>query len=210
MIVSIDLLYLCDFVKKRRPKNPPKNKKEKDWLVFSHLPTDYFQTWYDDRVYWTLHFVSSLDDLDLHSMLNQFVQLYERLKTSAESLLIHMSIIMDLGNELCSSVPAAILHGKNLLSLTLHANFSITFVHTFHTYRHCWLPFYTAFIYLNLAWGSQGQHKIKPIGFIFSHTFHLIRMKYDEVLSNSSWTSWDCVWVRFVKTREITPVLQTA
>ena len=26
---------------------------------------------------------------------------------------------------------------------------------------------------------------------------------------NSGWTSWDCLWVRFIETREITAVLQT-
>ena len=30
--------------------------------------------------------------------------------------------------------------------------------------------------------GSQGQCKAKPIGFIFSHTFHMIRMKFDVVM----------------------------
>ena len=29
---------------------------------------------------------------------------------------------------------------------------------------------------------SQGQHKAKPIGFIFSQTFQLIRMKFNVVL----------------------------
>ena len=35
---------------------------------------------------------------------------------------------------------------------------------------------------LDLAWGSQGQHKAKPIGIIFLHTFHLIRMKFDVAM----------------------------
>ena len=34
---------------------------------------------------------------------------------------------------------------------------------------------------LTLPWG-QAQHEAKSIGFIFSHTFHLIRMKFDVVL----------------------------
>ena len=37
----------------------------------------------------------------------------------------------------------------------------------------------TTFTELDRAWGSQGQHKAKPLGFIFSHTFQLIRMKID-------------------------------
>ena len=48
-------------------------------------------------------------------------------------------------------------------------------------YRHHWhLPFYT-FPDFDLAWGSQGQRRVKPAGFIFSqsHSFHLTRMKFD-------------------------------
>ena len=39
---------------------------------------------------------------------------------------------------------------------------------------------------LDLGWGSQGQHKAKPPGFIFSYTFHLIRLKFNMVLKHSS------------------------
>ena len=31
--------------------------------------------------------------------------------------------------------------------------------------------------------GVTGQRKAKPLGFIFSHIFQLIRMKYDKVLN---------------------------
>ena len=34
----------------------------------------------------------------------------------------------------------------------------------------------------DLAWGSQGQCKANPIGLIFLHSFHLIRMKCDVVM----------------------------
>ena len=44
------------------------------------------------------------------------------------------------------------------------------------------LTFYTTFTDLDLAWGSQGQCKAKHNGFIFSHTFHLIRMKFIVVM----------------------------
>ena len=33
------------------------------WLVFNHLRTHFFQTWYDDRNHWALHFDISWDDL---------------------------------------------------------------------------------------------------------------------------------------------------
>ena len=35
---------------------------------------------------------------------------------------------------------------------------------------------------LDLGWGSQGQCKAKPVGFIISHNFQLIVMEYDMVL----------------------------
>ena len=40
--------------------------------------------------------------------------------------------------------------------------------------------------FYHFAWGSQGQVKAKPIGFIFSHPFHLIRMKFDVVMKQPS------------------------
>ena len=40
------------------------------------------------------------------------------------------------------------------------------------------LPFYTDLYY---TWGSR-QSKAKPIAFIFLHTFHLIRMKFDVLM----------------------------
>ena len=35
---------------------------------------------------------------------------------------------------------------------------------------------------LTMPGGSQGQRKVKLTGFIFSHTIHLIRMKFDIVI----------------------------
>ena len=40
----------------------------------------------------------------------------------------------------------------------------------------------TIFTDVDLVWGSQGQSKAKPVGFNFSYTFHLIRMKFDVVM----------------------------
>ena len=42
-------------------------------------------------------------------------------------------------------------------------------------------PFYT-FTDLDLGLGSQGQHKVGPLGLIFLYTFQLIRMEFDMVL----------------------------
>ena len=75
LIVILSRLYniqgrepcLCDFDKKNLP-----------WLVFRHLPTNFFQTWYNDRNHLALHFIISLDDLDLQSK----SQLYEKSSTS--------------------------------------------------------------------------------------------------------------------------------
>ena len=54
--------------------------------------------------------------------------------------------------------------------------------HTCDAYKHCWLlPFYTIFTDLNQ--GSQGKHKAKPVGFIFPHTFHMIKMRYDLAMT---------------------------
>ena len=39
-------------------------------------------------------------------------------------------------------------------------------------------------IIFDFARGSQGQHKAKPIDFIFSHIFQLFSMKFDVVMTN--------------------------
>ena len=72
---------------------------------------------------------------------------------------------------------------QNLKCWTLHANCKARYFHTCQTYRHqCLVPFYTAFTDLDIAWGSQVGLKAKPVCFIFSHTFHLIRMKFGVVI----------------------------
>ena len=89
---------------------------------------------------------------------------------------------MDLCNESCSSGrPAGRLRGKNFnfghYTLSVQPQFSAC-----HAYRYHWfLPFYTAFTDVELAWGSQGQRIAKPLGFVFSDTFRLIRMKFGVV-----------------------------
>ena len=50
--------------------------------------------------------------------------------------------------------------------------------------------YYTTFTDLDLAWGSQGHCVPKPVGFIFSHTFHLIRMKSDVVMKQFEQHIW--------------------
>ena len=83
--------------------------------------------------------------------------------------------------------PSVCLAWQKLERWTLHANFSTKDI----SYMPClWarfastrlLPFYTTFTDLDLASGSQGKHKANPLGFIFSHTFQLIRMKVSMVL----------------------------
>ena len=79
---------------------------------------------------------------------------------------------------------------------------------------------YTTCTDFYLALESQGQCKAKPIGFIFLHTFHLTRMKFDVVMkqcrlnilrllmSKISWfyrnsccfSDWQCfklIWMEF-------------
>ena len=97
------------------------------------------------------------------------------------------------------------------LSLEIICKVSTKFVHTCHAYRHLWLrPFYITFTDCGFGWGSQGQCKAEPLDFISSHTFQLMGWNLIWCWSNLSWTSWDYIWVIFIKTREITAVLLTA
>ena len=126
--------------------------------------------------------------------------------------LIHMSLIwiyvMSCAHP---SGRPAVLQEKTLVLDTLHANYLAWVFHTCYAYRYHWLlPLYIFFPDLDLTWGSQGQHETKPIGFIFSHTFPLVRMKFDVVMKQFNLTFSDCFWVRFRETRRITAVLLTA
>ena len=48
------------------------------------------------------------------------------------------------------------------------------------------IDFYHLYLFTDLDLGerSQGKQKAKPLGFIFSRTFQLIRMKFDVVLKD--------------------------
>ena len=116
---------------------------------------------------------------------------------------IHITIIW-----ICMSRVWPLFCGKNFKVGHNTQTVQPIFFCTFHAYRHHWLlPFYTTFTDLELDLGAQGQHKAKPIGFIFSNTF----------LSDQ-----DAIWCgdkqfkllrllckRFLETKEITAVLQT-
>ena len=86
--------------------------------------------------------------------------------------------------------PASQLAWQKLFTLDITCKlFNPIFFHTCHAYRHHWLlpaPLTTTILYHFHWpwpwWGSLGQHKAKPIGFIFSHTFQLSRMKIDLVM----------------------------
>ena len=55
--------------------------------------------------------------------------------------------------------------------------------HMGFVYRHHWLlPFYTTFNDSDPGRGSDGQCKVKPVGLILSHTFQLMRMRFDIML----------------------------
>ena len=56
---------------------------------------------------------------------------------------------------------------------------------------------------LGLAWCSQGQCKANLTGFIFSDTFHLIRIKFDVVMKQFKLNIWGYFWLRFPETRGI-------
>ena len=79
---------------------------------------------------------------------------------------------VELCYDSCSaSWPAILCCKKNFFFIYCHAD------------RHHWLlPLYSVFTDLDLVWGSIGQCKAKPNCLIFSHTFCLIRMKFDVVM----------------------------
>ena len=84
---------------------------------------------------------------------------------------------------LCAARWPAVLHSKNFSIGHYAQTVQPKFVHTFHAYRHHWLlPCYTTFTDLEFVWGSQDEHKVKPIGILFWHTFQLLRIKFDMVM----------------------------
>ena len=77
-------------------------------------------------------------------------------------------------------------------------------------FRHHWpLPFCTTHTDHDLCWGSQGQRKAK-LGYIFSNTFQLIRMRFDMMLKQFKLNIPILFWVGFSETRQISAVLLTA
>ena len=54
---------LCDFLKKQQQNFIAGSNSD---ILFRHSQTDFFQTWYDDKDHYALHFSISLDDFDLY------------------------------------------------------------------------------------------------------------------------------------------------
>ena len=73
-------------------------------------------------------------------------------------------------------------------------------IHVIEFYH--FMPFWVA-----LAGESQDHHKERPVGFISSHTFQRIRMKFEMLLKQLSLASWYFFWLRFGGTKEMTAVL---
>ena len=106
--------------------------------------------------------------------------------------IIYLKKVHEYNNQLCSDRRTASMTKLHWTLQTVHPNSFIASV-----FRHQWLlPFHTAFTDLDCVYGSHGEHKAKPVGFIFSHTFHLIRMKFHVM------KQFNCFWVRFIETRE--------
>ena len=90
---------------------------------------------------------------------------------------------MELWNQLCpSGRPTIGLAWQNLSCWSLRANFSNTFFSYLSCFlAHLTLPLYAIFDDLDLGWRSEGQHRAKPVGFIFLRTLQLMRMKFDAL-----------------------------
>ena len=109
-----------------------------------------------------------------------------------------------------SCVCLMVLCRKNFNVGCYPQTFQPDFFYTCRACRHHWLvPFYITFIDLDLAWGPQGQCKAKPLGFVFWHTFQLIRMKFDVVLKQFMLNILMLLWLRFNELWETAAVLLT-
>ena len=90
---------------------------------------------------------------------------------------------MDICNDSCLSVQPAILRGKNLtLDITCKLFDQVFFLTAMPISTISFYHFILLSLTLTLPFSSQGQCKAEPIGFIFSHTFHLSRVKFDVVM----------------------------
>ena len=102
--------------------------------------------------------------------------------------------------------PTFVLFSKSIKLWRLCANFSTKFFHTYCACGYHWLvQFCSSFQWL--SWGSEGQGRAEHVCFIFWHTFELIRGKYDVTWSSSSWISWYFIWVRLIRPRIITALI---
>ena len=86
---------------------------------------------------------------------------------------------MDLCNESCSSGRLAVLRGKNFNVGHYTQTFKPFFIPAMLIGTTDFYKFFITFTDLKRGWESQGQCKAKPLGYIFSHTFELIRMKFE-------------------------------
>ena len=90
---------------------------------------------------------------------------------------------MDLFGKLCSSDQPTIMHGKNFNTGHYTQTFQpMFFIPAIHIGTIDFYHFISTFTDLGHCCRSQGQCKAKPLGFIFSHTFQLIRRKFDILL----------------------------
>ena len=95
---------------------------------------------------------------------------------------LSMSIIF-LCNESCSAGWLAVLHGKNFnvghYTQTIQPNVFIPAIPIGTVDFYQFIPLS---LILTLNGGHKDQRKETPLGFIFSHTFHLIRINFDVVM----------------------------
>ena len=89
---------------------------------------------------------------------------------------------MDLCNEPCLSVWPAILHGKNLMLDTTHRLFDHVFIPAILIGATVFCHFIPLLQIMTLPGGHMVSAKQNLFGFIFSHTFHLITMKFHVVM----------------------------
>ena len=165
----------------------------------------FFRTQYWDRYTWALQFDTSLNDLTFNQSHHRWKKqnlICSYLCNCDASLSAELDenqnvattcwytdpyeYYMDLCNKFYSSAAEGLSISLVAQALTLDITlklFEPIFFNACNTYWHHWLiPVYITFTDLNLDLGLQGQHKAKPLSFILSYTFQLIRMKTDLVL----------------------------
>ena len=88
---------------------------------------------------------------------------------------------IDLYNEPGSGGQPSCMAKTLMLDITCKLFYRFLF-QTRHARHHWLLSIPITFTDLDFARTSQGQRKAKPLGFIFSHTFELIRIDFDVVV----------------------------